>query len=555
VYEPATTESFATYGTVDDAPQVEQLAVPADIHRDVGGVEVELASTQLQSLTDAYWYLYAYPYECAEQRSGRMLATAAVWEILDAFATPGRPTRKDIEATRANDLRILARDQRRDGGWGYFQYLSSDPYVTMQVLAALAAAKDKSSTIKAAIGFVQKRAGELLDRLDKAAAKPAIDRSDRAMHPYVVGLAAAALSSLAAAGVDVRARAVRLHQRATELGAYPIDARARVLALLAKQPAQKAIRAQLVTQLISAIHETAASASATATYSEGERLLLVSSTKTSALVLDALIRETPEHAVIAKLARGVLDGRRYGRWLSTQENLVALQALRRYFDTYEKATPNYTGRLWLGNTGYAEQVFAGRTNARTSARVDWTGLPPRSTHDLAIAKDGPGRMYYRVGITYAPLQRDLPALDNGFIVRRSFTALDDPKDVTRTADGRVHVRLGARVQVTLEALNTTKRFAVALVDPLPGGFEAVNERLATSERAAGHLGDGSWDHTNMRDNRSEAFAMELTEGSHQFSYTVRAATPGTFFAAPAKAEEMYSPETFGRSTGQVVVIE
>ena len=94
VYEPATTESFATYGTVDDKPQFEQLAVPADIFPDVGGVEVEVASTQLQSLTDAYWYLYAYPYECAEQRSSRMLATAAMYDILDAFATPGRPTQQ-----------------------------------------------------------------------------------------------------------------------------------------------------------------------------------------------------------------------------------------------------------------------------------------------------------------------------------------------------------------------------------------------------------------------------------------------------------------------------
>jgi len=86
VYEPATTEAFATYGTLDDKPQFEQLAVPADVFVDVGGVETELASTQLQSLTDAFWYLQAYPFECAEQRSSRMLATAALYDILTAFA-------------------------------------------------------------------------------------------------------------------------------------------------------------------------------------------------------------------------------------------------------------------------------------------------------------------------------------------------------------------------------------------------------------------------------------------------------------------------------------
>ena len=77
VYEPATTESFATYGVVDsaDAPTYEQLKVPADIFADVGGFETEVSSTQLQTLTDAFYYLNAYPYECAEQRSSRMLGT------------------------------------------------------------------------------------------------------------------------------------------------------------------------------------------------------------------------------------------------------------------------------------------------------------------------------------------------------------------------------------------------------------------------------------------------------------------------------------------------
>ena len=123
-------------------------------------------------------------------------------------------------------------------------------------------------------------------------------------------------------------------------------------------------------------------------------------------------------------------------------------------------------------------------------------------------------------------------------------------------DGRLKVRLGARVLVTIEALNTTARHAVAIVDPLPAGLEAVNVALATAERAAiSPTPDARWDYRNMRDNRSEAFAMNLDEGTHRFSYTARATTPGTFIAAPSKAEEMYSPETFGRSSEQTIVIE
>jgi hypothetical protein len=554
VWAPATTESFATYGTIDDAPALEALVVPQEIFPDVGGVEVELASTELQSLTDAYWYLQAYPFECAEQRSARMLATAAIWEILDAFSTPGRPTRKEVEAQRAEDLRALVAEQRADGGWGYFEGMKSDPYVTNQVLAALVAARARGMVVDNAVKYVNSELSSSLATLAKAVAVPVHRRADRGALRYEVSLAASALTALAAAKVEVRPRAERLHAVAAALDAYPLDARARLLAVVAGDDRAKAMRAQLLAALLSAVHETAAHATVTTEYHEAEQLLLVSEAKTTALCLDALIREAPGHSLVTKLARGVIDARRHGRWISTQENLAALTALRRYFDTYEKVTPDYTGKLWLGTVAYAEQTFVGRNATRAAAHAPWSLLGAGTHHDLALVKEGPGRMYYRVGITYAPSETTLPGLDAGFVVRRAYVPVDDPGDMVQNAEGSITVELGARLLVTIEVLNTTRRFAVALVDPLPAGFESVNESLATSERAIA-VQDSYWDHRNLRDNRSEAFAMRLSEGTHRFSYTVRATTPGRFRAAPAKAEEMYNPETFGRSAGTLVIVE
>jgi hypothetical protein len=36
------------------------------------------------------------------------------------------------------------------------------------------------------------------------------------------------------------------------------------------------------------------------------------------------------------------------------------------------------------------------------------------------------------------------------------------------------------------------------------------------------------------------------EGGHEYTYFAQATTPGLFVVPPTKAEEMYSPETFGR---------
>jgi uncharacterized protein YfaS (alpha-2-macroglobulin family) len=271
--------------------------------------------------------------------------------------------------------------------------------------------------------------------------------------------------------------------------------------------------------------------------------------------MDAFIRESPAIPVIPKLARGILDARRRGRWATTQENLAVIGAMRRYFEAFEKQTPAFTAKVWLGSAGYAEQSFAKR-DARASTNLGWQALSG-TTHDVAIAKTGTGRLYYRIGASFAPTRIDTPPIDAGFVVRKRYTPLEDPADVVRDANGNYKVKLGAAVQVTLELITTSARHGVALVDPLPAGFEIVNTRLATSERFTppSQGGDGTWEHVDARDDRSEAFQMSLPAGTHRFHYVARATTPGVFRVAPAKAEEMYAPETFGRTSGTTVTIE
>ena len=64
-----------------------------------------------------------------------------------------------------------------------------------------------------------------------------------------------------------------------------------------------------------------------------------------------------------------------------------------------------------------------------------------------------------------------------------------------------------------------------------------------------------FDHQNLRDERAEAFTSLLWEGVYNYSYVARATTPGEFVVPPAKAEEMYHPETFGRGKTDRVRVE
>ena len=63
-----------------------------------------------------------------------------------------------------------------------------------------------------------------------------------------------------------------------------------------------------------------------------------------------------------------------------------------------------------------------------------------------------------------------------------------------------------------------------------------------------------FEHQNLRDDRAEAFTTNLPAGVHTYSYLARATTPGLFIVPPPRAEEMYSPETFGRGRTERVIV-
>jgi hypothetical protein len=207
--------------------------------------------------------------------------------------------------------------------------------------------------------------------------------------------------------------------------------------------------------------------------------------------------------------------------------------------------------------------------------VPLQALPAGREEDVVLTKDGAGRLYYRLGLRYAPASLDLDPLERGFEVDRTYEAVDAPDDVRRTADGTWEVRAGARVRVILTMVAPSRRYHVALIDPVPAGLEAVDPDLATtgtvpqptpqpeggpSGRAVGPGAFSTWrpwawfEREALRDERAEAFASLLYPGVYTYRYVARATTPGEYVVPPARAEELYQPETFGRSgTDRMVV--
>lgn len=560
VYTPATAEAFATYGSLAGDSAVDlPLEVPEDALPAFGGLEVTTSSTALQELTDAFLYLVRYPYECAEQVSSRILAVAALRDVLTEFRAEDLPPPEDLAGSVARDLDALQGMQTPDGGFAFWPGRAEAwPYVSVHVAHALVRAREKGYAIPGgmlnrSMGYLRSVDGRMPGTYS-AQARFAI----RAYAAYVRDLAGDG-------GVDGELRALFDQAR---LDTIPLEVDGWLLAAVADRPAFAAERAELLRIVDNRATETASTATFATAYTEGEYLLLHSGRRTDAIVLEALLRADPESELVTKTVRGLLGHRTRGRWANTQENGWVLLALDRYFRAYEGETPEFVARMWLGERFAGERAFTGRTADRHHLDVPMGVLAADDPGSLTIGKEGPGRLYYRAGLRYAPRDLDLLPLERGFAVERTYEAMDDSADVARGEDGRWRVRAGARVRVTVTVTAPGRRVHVAMVDPLPAGFEAVNTALRGADPSSGpggrpvrgHEGYGDWgwwwyEHQNLRDDRVEAFTSLLPAGVYTYSYVARATTPGQFIVPPPRAEEMYSPETFGRGATDRVVVE
>jgi uncharacterized protein YfaS (alpha-2-macroglobulin family) len=442
--------------------------------------------------------------------------------------------------------------QNPDGGFGFWRRGDASwPYVSVHVAHALARAQAKRFTVPAPM-LEQTKA--YLRAIESRLPREYPEAERRTIIAY-------ALFTRAKLGDRDVARARRLVAESGDK--LPIESAGFLLAVLSGAPGAEAEVLGLRKMLQSRVTETAGAAHFATSYTDGEHLLMHSERRADAIVLEALIGDQPKSDLVPKLVQGLLAHRTAGRWQSTQENAFVLLALDRYFATYERVTPDFVARAWLGPKFAGEHTFKGRTTERRHVDVPMQELVQgAASKDLVIEKVGAGRLYYRIGLRYAPKSLSLPATSQGFSVERAYAAVDDPRDVRRDADGTWRVKAGARVRVKLSMLAPTRRYHVALVDPLPAGLEPLNPALAVtgavpdSGGAAATRWWGPWyQHQNLRDERAEAFTTLLGEGLHTYEYLARATTPGTFVVPPPKAEEMYSPETFGRGAGDKLVVE
>ena len=459
VYTPATTEAFATYGVIDsNAPVLIPVSRPRDVIPAFGGAEISITSTAVHSLTDAVLYLHTYPFTGAEHLSSRIMAVAALRDVLAAFAAERLPPPDSLVAATQRDIARLAGLQNGDGGWGFwFAGEISNPFVSVHAAHALERARASGFEVPLTAMHASL---EYLRRIDSAI-EPWPLRVRQSVRAYALYVRHALDD--AAALAEARSMVAQPVDRVG--GELPIEAAAWLLHVIATDPTAAAEAAELRRVLLNRVEETAGGASFTARYDDGAHLLLHSDRRTDAVVLDALIATDPGNDLIPKLANSLLAHRVRGHWSGTQENAWVLLALERYFRTFEATTPDFRSGVWLGERFAGSGTFQGRTTDRQHIAIPMPELLRADTTTLTVAREGDGRMYYRAGLRYAPTDLRPDALDRGFTVSRVYEAADDSADVQRAADGTWRIRAGARVRVRVLMTAPSRRSHVAIPCP------------------------------------------------------------------------------------------
>jgi uncharacterized protein YfaS (alpha-2-macroglobulin family) len=587
VYRYTTPQVTGTAGQVAQGEtRLELVRLPADADPTRGQLDVNLEPSLAAGMTGGLTYLEHFPYECVEQTVSRFLPNVMTYEALKKLGI----SRPDLEAKLPQQVSVglqrIYNGQHLDGGWGWWQTDESNAAVSAYVVFGLARAQAAGFSVDKDV--LARGVRYLKGTLTAPAGLNAWELNRQAFTVY----------ALAEAGDLEPNRAGGLFEQHARLSTYAKAYLAMALGLI-----NDGASAARIQTLLAEINNTAVT-SATSTHWEEDFVdywNMNTDTRTTAIVLEALVRLDPQNTLAPNAVRWLMTARKADRWETTQENAWAIMSLTDWMAATGELQGSYTWQVELNNQLLGQGSV---TPANVSNSIDLSAGIARllldQTNGLTISRattgseTGKGQLYYTVHLqSYEPVEKIAP-VDRGIVVSRQYRMAEcinpttvptatvpagdqsgDQATAQANADKNcpsiTQARVGDVISVKLNIVVPHALQYVAVEDPLPAGTEAVDTSLRTTSANAqgpqlsqkpGDAGPAkpAWDwwwtptHTDLRDEKVTLFATNLAPGAYEFTYEIRASLPGKFLTLPPSAYEMYFPEVWGRGAGSVFTV-
>lgn len=548
-------EVVATSQTItDNTKHVETVWLPLGTDQNFGELTVSVSPTLTGSIAKGLEYLMRFPYGCVEQTTSALLPNLVLEQLLSLpTVDDDLVDKKQLAANVEAGLQSLYKYQNANGGWGLWETSEPTPYLSAYVLYTLNEAR---------------KAGHAVDEnvLSRGASYLT---SYMASHALLTPLAPDADFDKYQARYAANSRAYALYVLG-ELGQGDLALtnnlfESRDLLSLSSQAYLAMTYYRLgdnetkVNALKNGILNLAKETPRGVHFEEpdGIRQFFDTDTRTTALVLQMLSRIDAAHPYVPKILRHLMLEKRDGHFASTQDTAVSLIAMIEYLKTSGELEADYAASVTLNGIEKLSQRFSAENlTEQVSITLPLTELQPNNAdNEIAFAKDGQGTMYVDMNLRYFIPTEEVEPRNEGIVVTHEYFALDDEK-MTQPLE---RVKLGDNVKAKVTLVVPEDRYYVMVEDFLPAGLEGIDFSLKTSQQS---LRENEYDrgfswyfnHSEVRDDRMMYFADFLPKGVYEIEYFVRATTPGTFHDLPVLAQELYFPEVFGRSEGNILTV-
>ena len=259
-----------------------------------------------------------------------------------------------------------------------------------------------------------------------------------------------------------------------------------------------------------------------------QRKTMASATRNTALALSAFSQIEPNHELVPGIVRWLMGQRSHHGWGTTNETSYAILGLTDHL----LATSFSKG---AGNTSYTvllnEQVVAqgelDRENPSLSLTIPVDGLNIGENR-VEIVQGGNGRLYHAIHNRLYLAESEIEAAGSVGVVREYLDA-ETGRPLTQIAAGQL-----VQVQLTIRLAADASYMLVE--DNLPGGLEALNERLNNTgytaipewQKPRYFWQDYGYNNKEIRGNQVSFFITEMRGGTHTYSYMARATHSGSF---------------------------
>ena len=513
-----------TFALRDGADLVDALAkVDRRLLDGTGKVSLTLSNSRLIEAADGLDYLLKYPYGCVEQTTSSTIPWLSTQQLRKVLPELGK-SEEEVAAIIRKGVNRLFSMQTGDGGLAYW------PGGTESVLWGSAyAGVAVAMAQKQGLEVPGEQAQALWDYLSlqlrgAAEVKDAYELSQRCLAAY----------ALALAGVNESAYHEVLFEKQKSLSA---EARALLALAMVESGSDQAARIDSLLKPDAKVPVAEVS---------WYRQPYIAATR-----LLAQVRHNPSSPEADKLVDDLMKLReaRNG-WGSTYSNAWPLIALGAYGEA--SAASLTANRVEIAFDGGTKTVELPAEPGSGAVDFDFTGKSGGRALSLKTSENG--SVYASLSIATRPALMPLDPENRGFAISRRYEKVG----IDGSINPAENLRVGDLVLVTLDVnLPNERETYLAIDDPLPAVFEAVNPDFKTSEtqrvNAAREARVLYANHRELRKDRVLFFAdYVFGAGDYSLQYLARVVAPGEVTAPPAKIEAMYEPQRFGLSgTGRI----